>query len=128
MTLTKTHNRMAAGAFKNVLDYGAVGDGVTDDTTAIQSAITAAQGNVLYFPSGTYLFSQPLYTESCSIFGDGQDETILKASGSALSTTLHALTLNRQDNNVIRYSYHHDFALAGDGSAGTLRRSDGGIR
>jgi len=119
MALTKTHNRMAAGAFKNVLDYGAVGDGVTDDTAAIQAAITAAQGNVLYFPSGTYLFSEPLYTEYCSIFGDGQDETILKASGSALSASLHALSLGKQDNNVVRLSYHHDFALAGDGSTGT---------
>lgn len=58
--------------FRNVKDYGAVGDGVTDDTEAINRAIT--DGNrcgeacgsssitpaVVYFPSGTYLVSAPL--------------------------------------------------------------------
>jgi hypothetical protein len=37
-------------------DYGAVGDGTTDDTTAINNAITgaAAAGGTVYFPPGTY--------------------------------------------------------------------------
>ena len=35
MALTKAHNRMIAGSYVNVLDYGAVGDGVTNATAAL---------------------------------------------------------------------------------------------
>jgi len=41
--------------------YGAVGDGITDDTAAIQAAIDAAgYGGVVYFPPGVYRISYPL--------------------------------------------------------------------
>jgi len=46
----------------NVADYGAVGDGVADDTEAIQAAIddlgVLPEYNGLFFPSGTYLLKQ----------------------------------------------------------------------
>lgn len=48
----------------NVLSFGATGDGVTDDTAAIQAAITATQGIPLYFPSGRYLVSESLLISS----------------------------------------------------------------
>jgi hypothetical protein len=40
------------GEWVSVKDFGATGDGVTDDTAAIQAA--AAVGTMLYFPAGTY--------------------------------------------------------------------------
>ncbi len=48
--------------FRNVRDYGARGDGRTDDTAAIQAAIADGVGNgtTLYFPNGTYQVSGPL--------------------------------------------------------------------
>lgn len=52
---------MAAGtpAFYNVKTYGAVGNGVTDDTVAIRNAIAAAvNGGVVFFPEGTYSVQQ----------------------------------------------------------------------
>lgn len=42
----------------NVKDYGAVGDGVTDDTDAIRAAIEAvleAGGGTIFLPEGIYL-------------------------------------------------------------------------
>lgn len=45
----------------NVKTYGAVGDGVTDDTAVIAAAIAAmSAGDVLYFPPGTYVTSSAL--------------------------------------------------------------------
>jgi len=46
----------------SVKDFGAVGDGTTDDTAAIQAAIDACRINkqILYFPSGTYLVTNTL--------------------------------------------------------------------
>ena len=45
----------------SIADYGAKGDGVTDDTTAIQACLTAAGANaVIIFPRGTYILSAPV--------------------------------------------------------------------
>ena len=52
MSLTKASYSMITGAPANVLDYGATGDGTTDDTAAIQAALDA--NTCVTFPEGTY--------------------------------------------------------------------------
>jgi Pectate lyase superfamily protein len=63
--------------------YNAAGDGVTDDTLAIQAAINAAQANqVVYLPASTYLISGTLNisTANTSLRGDGPASTIIHLS------------------------------------------------
>ena len=54
--ITKNTNRMTDGAAVNVKDFGAVGDGVTDDTVAIQAALNSTT-SLIIFPAGSYLIT-----------------------------------------------------------------------
>ncbi|KAI1275555.1 glycoside hydrolase family 55 protein [Xylaria sp. FL0933] len=80
--------------FRNVKDYGAKGDGSTDDTAAIMSALndggnrclqgcasTTTTPAVVYFPSGTYIISKalqpPYFTQ---MIGDPTNRPVLKAT------------------------------------------------
>lgn len=65
--------------------YGAKGDGVTNDTTAIAAALAAANaaGLVLHFPSGTYLNTNPIAITT-SIGGVScEGRAVLKATGAS---------------------------------------------
>ncbi|MBE6551791.1 MAG: hypothetical protein E7665_06625 [Ruminococcaceae bacterium] len=58
----------------NVRDFGAVGDGVTDDTKSCQAAMREVNyGGTLYFPAGTYFLSRQLYIygDNVTVKGDG---------------------------------------------------------
>jgi hypothetical protein len=75
----------------NVKDYGAVGDGTTDDRTDINLAIAAynAAGGVLYFPAATYYVSNALtaLTKPGLVLGDGMGPI---GSGASVIKTDHA--------------------------------------
>jgi hypothetical protein len=60
MALTKVTYSMIDGAYANVKDFGAVGNGVANDTVAIQAAINslAVTGGTVFFPEGTYLIAR----------------------------------------------------------------------
>ena len=65
----------------NVKDFGATGEGVIDDTTAINDAMAAAvyAGKPCYMPAGTYLTAGLTYPPGLkSLFGDGRNATIIK--------------------------------------------------
>jgi hypothetical protein len=79
--------------YRNVMDYGAKGDGSTDDTAAINAAISAGSRcgwgcdsstvtpALVYFPPGTYMISRPIvmlyYTQ---LVGDALTLPVLKAT------------------------------------------------
>ena len=63
--------------YVSVKDFGAVGDGVTDDSTAIQAALTAGAGRAVYFPGGTYLISATLTVPADTmVTGDGYGSVV----------------------------------------------------
>ena len=62
----------------SVKDYGATGDGTTDDTLAIQAAVAASSGKALYFPAGTYIVSDIITMVSNAVIYGDQGITTLK--------------------------------------------------
>lgn len=81
MALTKATYSMVNGATANVLDYGAVGDGTTDDSAAIQAAFNASQ--CVFFPEGYsyYLGAEVTPQSNSFIFGGGRESRILIKDG-----------------------------------------------
>jgi hypothetical protein len=71
----------------NVKTHGAVGDGSTNDTAAIQAAIAAVPvtGGTVYFPAGTYIVSSTLTIDkdSTTLLGVGA-ASVLRVPSSAL--------------------------------------------
>jgi hypothetical protein len=76
----------------NVRDYGAVGDGTTNDATAIAAAITAATASkgTVYAPPGTYFLTAAITVpEGVTLMGAGMLTTVLKRG---LDTTATLIT------------------------------------
>jgi hypothetical protein len=75
----------------SVKDFGACGDGVCDDTGAIEAAIRAAQaaGRPVFLPAGTYSHRGLTITGGIDIHGEGAPlYTVLKYTGSGTALRL----------------------------------------
>jgi hypothetical protein len=112
--------------FTSVRDFGALGNGTADDTSAIQLAIDqlflntdkadALSRRVLYMPAGNYLISDTLYIPSnTTIIGEGRNNTVItmtannkvvlqtKASSSLIGqppVTLSSMDSNNSPKNI----------------------------
>jgi hypothetical protein len=81
----------------NVKAFGAKGDGITDDTTAIVAAINAFKsgvyiGRVVYFPTGNYKISSQIDLGNCSnivLRGDGSESSYFTCT-TAINSAFYA--------------------------------------
>ena len=80
----------------NVKQYGAKGDGVTDDTDAVNAALQASAK--IRFPAGTYnLDGVVIPADNKTIIGDGQQNTILNITTTAPS---YGISLGNHDSTT----------------------------
>lgn len=78
---------LARQTFVNVKDVGAVGDGATDDTAAIQAAIDTYKN--IFIPAGVYIVTQITIGHSQSIRGAGIGLSTLKLKANTNTTMLN---------------------------------------
>lgn len=86
----------------SVKDYGAFGDGASDDTVAIQAAIDDMTGKgALYFPRGVYVVSSLTIPQAAgivapiSIYGENERESVIRFTGTGSGNLLY---MNAQSN------------------------------
>lgn len=77
MSLTKVTYSMIDGSPLNVKDFGAIGDGVADDTAALNAAFSIPN-KAVFLPAGTYVVSSNLRPLCAEIYGEGELVTIIK--------------------------------------------------
>jgi hypothetical protein len=118
----------------SVKDFGAVGDGSTDDTTEIQAAITAAIARnaptAIYFPAGVYVISSTLTCDPTTqanskvvLCGDGPSASVIKAkAGFTASKLLHmgasGTTTRMQGSGMVGLGFDGNSLPASGGVAG----------
>jgi hypothetical protein len=96
-----------AGAL-NVRDYGAKGDGVANDTAAINAAINAANakgGGTVYVPSGNY---------SVAIIDDNYDNAIILKSNVKLMMDTNARLVMQPQTGATRLTNYAVVGIRGD--------------
>lgn len=121
MTLTKVTYSMINGAPVNVSDYGAVGDGVADDTAAIVAAAAAAT-SAIYIPPGTYRISSNINIGGKQLIGAGKYETTLQCFSPTSNGRFGGAATNQAvvyslgaNGNTIRGSQVSDLTIDCDG-------------
>lgn len=106
MALTKVTYSMIEGAAFNVKDYGATGNGSSNDTVAVQAAIDAAgvAGGTVYFPPGTYKIARNVGTN---------DHWGVKVPYSNVTLTGSDAYLERYDSDISTYALAYPLLFLG---------------
>jgi hypothetical protein len=96
----------------SITSYGAVGDGATDSTTALQNciALAQAQGKTVWIPAGTWLITSNINLPSnTTLQGAGMWYTKLVGSSPLYNTPSRRVSLNGNGSSI----HLTDFAIVG---------------
>ncbi len=96
--------------------YGAVGDGVTDDTDAIQAALDVANtagGGIVFFPVGTYLYTSLTLYSNTTLKGVNWRATILQRSANAAGIVVEGTSVLEGTSHIRRNIYFEDIRFHG---------------
>lgn len=98
-------------------DFGAKGDGVTDDTSAINAALSSATGRVLRLMGGTYIITGQLVIKTnTKVQGDGRNRSIIRLAPT-FNTSLDAIRNDVRTGTVNAY-YDSEISIIGIGFDG----------
>lgn len=124
MSLTKVSYSMVEGAPLNVMDFGAIGNGVADDTAAVQAAINA--GRSIYIPAGEYVVTTIFVPYDRTITGAGRTATFITSvsnqpivnlgAPSSAKTQMSNLTIQGSDNPA--FTNQHGLSFPNTANAG----------
>jgi len=88
----------------NILDFGGIGDGVTDNYDALRLALTTGPYKCVYIPEGTF-YSSIAYTQTNGTFcldGAGIGQTVLLAKLSTIPSCVVAGNAERYSNTLLK--------------------------
>jgi Pectate lyase superfamily protein len=125
-----------SGFMRSVKDYGAAGDGVSDDTAAIQAALADGRSNAsseyngvpkaLYFPPGTYLVRNTLDWNGCCVTlqGAGPSASVIRlapsSDGYGSAAIAKAVVLTPGGNSSFRQNIRDIGFSIGAGNPGAV--------
>jgi Pectate lyase superfamily protein len=113
-----THDIKNPLAAPTVKDYGAVGDGLTDDTTAVQAALNDTAQGLIVFPQGSYLCGNLTISNRSNFVVEGQGGAIVW-TGTAGAGDQIGIRLSGVNSNVtIRHLEFLGDGVAANGHAG----------
>lgn len=102
----------------NVMDFGAVGDGVADDTAAIQAAINLAgndgigRSGIVYVPKGIFIASTLTLRKGVTLQGANRDKSEIRAKNGSAAFALITIASGYTDQMWI-----NDLTIRGNGNA-----------
>lgn len=123
--------RLSSFRYFNVKDYGAKGDGSTNDTAAVQAAADAASaagGGLVYAPAGTFMVDPIFFAQGVSLEGAGSQVTIFKRRPATTDNATHSVgALNWHGTSGARLQRFSIRGVTADGNRSNITFGTGAL-